>query len=65
MLGLDTVPIITGSFQLPDTIEEMIKSADGKSDLNPSFDREGVVVRSLDRKISFKSISNKFLLNEK
>lgn len=65
MLGLNTVPIITGNFQLPDTIEEMVKSADGKSDLNPSFDREGVVVRSLDRKISFKAISNRFLLGLK
>lgn len=62
MLGLNTVPIITSNFQLPDTIEEMVRSADGKSDLNPSFDREGVVVRSLDRKISFKAISNSFLL---
>jgi hypothetical protein len=33
-----------------------------KSVLNPNFDREGVVIRSLDRTISFKVISNKFLL---
>jgi hypothetical protein len=36
--------------------------ADGKSELNPNFDREGIVVRSLDRTITFKVISNKFLL---
>jgi RNA ligase (TIGR02306 family) len=65
MLGLDTVPIITTNFKLPYTVEEMIKSADGKSVLNPSANREGIVVRSLDRKISFKVISNKFLLDEK
>jgi RNA ligase (TIGR02306 family) len=65
MLGLDTVPVITSSFKLPDTIDEMLKYAEDKSNLNTSFDREGVVVRSLDRKISFKAISNKFLLNEK
>lgn len=65
MLGLDSVPIITSNFRLPETIEEMVKSADGKSVLNPSTRREGVVVRSLDRKISFKAISNDYLLNEK
>ena len=41
------------------------KYADGKSELNRTFDREGVVIRNLDKKISFKAISNKFLLNEK
>ena len=35
-----------------------------ESFLNKSFDREGVVIRSVDRKISFKAISNRFLLNE-
>jgi hypothetical protein len=47
---------------LPDTVEELLKYADAKSALNPNFDREGVVIRSLDRKISFKVISNRFLL---
>lgn len=64
-LGLETVPIITRSFQLPETVDELLGYADSKSELNPNFDREGVVIRSLDRKISFKVISNKFLLNEK
>lgn len=63
--GLETVPILNRSFKLPDTVEEVLSYADGKSELNPDFDREGVVIRSLDRKISFKAISNKFLLNEK
>ena len=64
-LGLDTVPKIETQFRLPDTIEDLLSYADGKSYHNPNFDREGVVIRSLDRKISFKVISNKFLLNEK
>lgn len=63
--GLDTVPILDRHFKLPDTVEEILKFADDKSELNRTFDREGVVIRSLDRKISFKAISNKFLLNEK
>lgn len=62
---LETVPIIDESFTLPNTIDELILFADGKSALNPDFNREGIVVRSLDRKISFKAISNLFLLNEK
>jgi RNA ligase (TIGR02306 family) len=64
-LGLDTVPKIETEFTLPDTIEDLLIYADAKSYHNPLFDREGVVIRSLDRKISFKVISNKFLLNEK
>ena len=62
---LHTVPILNVGFTLPETIDELIKMADGKSMLNDKFDREGIVIRSLDRKISFKVISNKFLLNEK
>lgn len=63
--GLQTVPILDRNFRLPETIDELLSYADAKSELNPNFDREGVVIRSLDRKISFKVISNKFLLNEK
>jgi RNA ligase (TIGR02306 family) len=61
-LGLETVPVLNTHFHLPETIDELLLMADGKSELNPNFDREGVVIRSLDRKISFKVISNKFLL---
>jgi len=63
--GLETVPVLDTYFTLPNTIEEILKYAEGKSVLNPNFDREGVVIRSVDRKVSFKAISNQFLLNEK
>jgi RNA ligase (TIGR02306 family) len=63
--GVEMVPILNKHFDMFDTVEELLEYADGKSVLNPNFDREGVVIRSLDRKISFKAISNKFLLNEK
>ena len=62
-LSLPTVPILKTDFTLPDTIDQLLTYAEEKSFLNPSFDREGVVIRSHDRKISFKAISNKFLLN--
>ena len=63
---LDTVPLLTNlTTKLPKTIDEILAYADGKSALNPNFNREGVVIRSMNRGISFKVISNKFLLNEK
>lgn len=61
-LEVKTVPILDLEFRLPDTIDELLSYADSKSVLNEKFDREGVVIRSHDRKISFKVISNKFLL---
>ena len=64
-LKLSTVPILETNFKLPDTIEEILSYSENKSSLNKSFDREGVVIRSVDRKVSFKAISNMFLLNEK
>ena len=64
-LGLVTVPILDEDFKLPNTIDEILAYAEGKSELFPNPEREGVVIRSTDRTISFKAISNKFLLNEK
>ena len=54
--GLDTVPVLERFFILPHTIEEVLKFAEGKSQLNENFDREGVVIRSLDREVSFLSL---------
>jgi RNA ligase (TIGR02306 family) len=65
LLELEMVPVLDIDYRLPDTIEEIIKKADGKSMLNLKTDREGLVIRSHDRRISFKAISNRFLLNEK
>ena len=64
-LEVKTVPILDLDFTLPETIDELLLMAEGKSVLNLKAEREGLVIRSHDRKISFKSISNKFLLNEK
>lgn len=63
-LGLEMVPVLSTDFRLPNTIEELLEMADGKSELNPDTDREGLVIRSYDQEISFKVISNEFLLNE-
>ena len=66
-LNLQHVPVLNHEygFILPDTVEDMLKYAEGKSELNPDTEREGVVVRSMDGTISFKAISNVFLLGEK
>ena len=61
--GLETVPLFFLNFELPKTIEEIIVLANGPSLLNPLTNREGLVIRSIDREISFKVISNTYLLN--
>jgi RNA ligase (TIGR02306 family) len=61
-MNLTTVPILDYDFTLSETVENMLEYADKKSELNSNLDREGIVVRSYDRTISFKVISNKFLL---
>ena len=61
-LGLQTVPIVEHQ-TVPDSIDEILKIAEGKSVLNPATEREGLVwVSGSGReRISFKTISNKFL----
>jgi RNA ligase (TIGR02306 family) len=46
-------------------VDNMLKYAEGKSVLNMGVDREGVVVRGLEREFSFKAISNTYLLGSK
>jgi RNA ligase (TIGR02306 family) len=61
-LGLETVPIIDENFSLPEKIEDLLNYADSKSILNSNTNREGIVIRSANKNISFKVISNIFLL---
>lgn len=60
--GIEWVPILNTEFVCPDTMEEMKALADGKSLINPAVLREGIVLRSKDSLISFKNVSNKYLL---
>lgn len=60
-LGFLTVPIME-AYVLPHSVDELLKHAEGKSILNANAEREGLVIRSYDMSISFKAISNKFLL---
>ena len=61
-LGLETVPVHMLNLPLVHDVEGLLKLAEGKSVLNSDTEREGLVIRSLDNSISFKAISNKFLL---
>ena len=61
--GFKTVPIIRKRlYVLVETVPEMLKFAEGKSQLNKKVEREGVVVRNYGMNTSFKAVSNKFLL---
>jgi RNA ligase (TIGR02306 family) len=63
-LELQTVPIlVVPGFELPETISDLLKLSEKKSAMNDKTEREGIVIRSYDNTISFKVISNKFLLN--
>jgi len=64
LFNLDLVPLITVDFNLPETIDELLSYAEGKSQLNQNTEREGIVIRNNQQTISFKAISNKFLLKE-
>jgi RNA ligase (TIGR02306 family) len=65
LMNLLIVPILDDGYELPETIEELLLEAEGKSELCDATEREGLVIRSFDRNISFKVISNKFLLSKK
>lgn len=61
--GLKFVPILSGDYILPDSVEEMLEYADGTSTIFPTM-REGLVIRSQQGDISFKAVSNKYLLKK-
>ena len=61
--GLKFVPILETSYILPDEVDDMLAYAEGESTIYPT-DREGLVIRSWDGKISFKAVSNRYLLKK-
>ena len=64
---LEVAPLLSirAGTDLPKTIDELLKFAEGKSSLNEKTEMEGIVIRTSDNVISFKAISNKFLLKDK
>ena len=59
--GIKWVPILETLFVLPDTVDELLTMATGKSVIDGKS-REGIVFRSYDGVKSFKAVSNDFLL---
>jgi len=65
---IEMVPIINENFSQPNSVDDLLKLAEGKSLLNENSEREGIVVRpKIEMKyngarLSFKAISNKYLL---
>lgn len=63
--GVKWVPILQTDFVCPDTMEEMKALADGMSVINPKVKREGCVYRDAANTVSFKNVSNQYLLSKK
>ena len=59
--GIPCVPIINKHFILPDTVDELLDYATGKSVIDGEM-REGIVFRYKDGSKSFKAVSNEYLL---
>ena len=65
-LGLKHVPVLLVDKDLgTGSIDELLLWAEDKSKLNPKQEREGIVFKQVDGGMTFKAISNKYLLGEK
>jgi len=61
--GLKHVPVINSDIPTPASVNITLESAEGRSVLNPATEREGLEFKS-NGTVSFKAISNKFLLRQ-
>ena len=59
--NIPTVPIIDANYIMPDTVDEVLNYADGESAIDGGM-REGIVFRDMNGDLSFKAVSNPFLL---
>ena len=65
-MGLNHVPVITDGKDLGcGTVDELLLWAEGASAINSTQEREGIVFKQMDGGMTFKAISNKYLLSEK
>lgn len=64
-MGLTHVPVQWHSFPLAGDVDTLLAQAEGRSWLNKDQEREGIVFKQVDGGITFKAISNKYLLGEK
>lgn len=64
-MGLNHVPVIWHQWKLGADVDTLLAQAEGSSWLNKAQEREGIVFKQLDGGMTFKAISNKYLLGEK
>lgn len=60
-LGICHVPVTVEEFVLEQTVPQLLEMAEAKSEL-ATTEREGIVFKHIGGQLSFKAISNKFLL---
>ncbi len=63
-MGLKHVPVITSEFKLNHNVDQLLTIAEYKSELADT-EREGIVFKQVDGGMTFKAISNKYLLGQK
>ena len=62
-MGLKHVPVVAMDKDLGiGTVDELLSWAEGKSVLNPAQEREGIVFKQVDGGMTFKAVSNSYLL---
>lgn len=64
-MGLNHVPLINPGYSVVPSIDGLLEAAEGASVLNAKQEREGIVFKQIDGGMTFKAISNKYLLGEK
>lgn len=64
-LGLKHVPVLNTNMMLKHTVAELLTLAEGTSILNTKQEREGIVFKSCQGGLTFKAISNQYLLDSK
>ena len=66
-MGLNHVPVLESNFKLETDVEGLIAKAEGKSVMGDITgpEREGLVFKQVNGGMTFKAISNKYLLAEK
>lgn len=62
--GLQWVPTVDDYFRLPETLDDLLAFATSDSVFGNTL-REGIVLRNYSRNISFKAVSNEFLMKWK
>lgn len=63
-LGLTMVPVLDANASIVNDVKYYVELSKGKSQINTSVLREGIVIRTLDGTFSFKSINPVYLLKQ-